>query len=74
METSETRGTAAPGPDLSDEPVRAAPVLGSVDDLLIEDLTDEEDDAFAAALQRGAGDGTDGGAARSAARGARRHR
>ncbi len=36
--------------DLSDAELAAAPVLVSVDSLLIEDLTDDEDELFAAAL------------------------
>jgi hypothetical protein len=36
--------------DLSDAELAAAPVLVSVDSLLIEDLTDNEDELFAAAL------------------------
>ena len=36
--------------DLTDEELTAAPVLVSLDALLIDELTDDEDDAFAAAL------------------------
>jgi len=36
--------------DLTDDELAAAPVLTSVDALLIDGLTDDEDDAFAAAL------------------------
>ncbi len=36
--------------DLTADELSAAPVLASVDALLIEDLSDEEDDAFAAAV------------------------
>lgn len=43
-------GTALLPADLSEAQLDAAPVLASVDALLIEDLTDDEDDAFAAAL------------------------
>jgi hypothetical protein len=43
-------GTAPLPSDLSDAQLDAAPVLTSVDALVIEELTDEEDDAFAAAL------------------------
>lgn len=50
MAWNDGRGTRALSPDLSDEQLRSAPVLGSVDDLLIDELTDAEDDAFAAAL------------------------
>lgn len=37
--------------DLTEEELEAAPVLESADDLIIEDLTDEEYDAFIAALE-----------------------
>lgn len=37
--------------DLTDEQLDAAPVLDSIDALLIEGLSEDEDDAFAAALQ-----------------------
>lgn len=37
--------------DLSKDQLKAAPKLGDVDDLLIDDLTDLEDEAFAAALR-----------------------
>ncbi|MGH9268507.1 MAG: hypothetical protein ACRD0D_10055 [Acidimicrobiales bacterium] len=43
-------GTALLPADLSEALLDAAPVLTSVDALLIEDLTDDEDDAFATAL------------------------
>ena len=36
--------------DLTPEELDAAPVLWSLDQLVIEDLTEAEDDAFAAAL------------------------
>jgi hypothetical protein len=36
--------------DLTDEELAAAPVLASLDALLIDELTDDEDDVFAAAL------------------------
>lgn len=36
--------------DLTDEELAAAPLLVSLDALLIDELTDDEDDAFAAAL------------------------
>lgn len=39
--------------DLTEGQLVAAPVLGSVDTLLIEELSEEEDDAFSAALDRG---------------------
>ena len=35
---------------LTQEQLAAAPVVASLDTLLIDDLTDDEDDAFAAAL------------------------
>jgi len=37
--------------DLTEAQLDAAPVLSSADTLLIEDLTDDEDDAFATALE-----------------------
>ncbi len=37
--------------DLTDDQLDAAPVLDSIDSLLIEDLSQDEDDAFAAALE-----------------------
>ena len=43
-------GTALLPADLSEAQLDAAPVLTSVEALLIEDLTDDEDEAFAAAL------------------------
>jgi len=45
-------GTLLLARDLTDAQLAAAPVLVSVDGLLIEDLSDDEDDAFAAALDR----------------------
>ena len=36
---------------ISLEQIAAAPVLASADDLLIEELSDEEDEAFAAAVR-----------------------
>jgi hypothetical protein len=44
-------GTAWLPPDLTEEQLAAAPVLASVDALVIEELTEDEDDAFAAALR-----------------------
>lgn len=38
--------------DLTEEQLVAAPVLGSIDTLLIEELSEDEDDAFAAAVDR----------------------
>jgi hypothetical protein len=43
-------GTGLLPRDLSEAELAAAPVLASVDDLLIDDLTDDEDESFAAAL------------------------
>jgi hypothetical protein len=45
------RGTALLPQDLSQEQLAAAPALASVDVLVIEGLTQDEDDAFAAALR-----------------------
>ena len=38
-------------PEITDDQFDAAPVLDSIDDLLIEELSEDEDDAFAAALE-----------------------
>lgn len=43
-------GTALPPADLSAAQLEAAPLLTSVDALLVDGLSDDEDDAFAAAL------------------------
>ncbi len=43
-------GTALLPSDLTDEHLAAAPVLASIDALLIEELSEDEDEAFAAAL------------------------
>lgn len=43
-------GTALLPNDLTDEQLAAAPVLTSIDTLLIEELSEDEDEAFAAAL------------------------
>lgn len=43
-------GTSLLPRDLTEEELAAAPVLQSADALLIDDLTVDEDDAFAAAL------------------------
>ena len=43
-------GTALLPNDLTDEQLAAAPVLASIDALLIEELSEDEDEAFAAAL------------------------
>lgn len=44
-------GTSLLPADLTDDQLAAAPVLDSVDTLLIEELSEDEDDAFAAALE-----------------------
>ena len=44
------RGTSLLPSDLTDEELAAAPILLSADALLIDDLTADEDEAFAAAL------------------------
>lgn len=44
-------GTSLLPRDLSADQFAAAPTLTSADELLIEDLTDREDEAFAAALR-----------------------
>ncbi|HEU5151784.1 MAG TPA: hypothetical protein VFU19_14885 [Iamia sp.] len=44
-------GTSLLPADLTDDQLDAAPVLDSIDSLLIEDLSEDEDDAFAAALR-----------------------
>ena len=44
-------GTLLLPADLSDDQLDAAPVLDSIDSLLIEELSEDEDDAFAAALE-----------------------
>ena len=43
-------GTGLLPSDLTEDQLAAAPVLASIDTLLIEELSDDEDDAFAAAL------------------------
>jgi hypothetical protein len=45
------RGTSLLPADLTDDQFKAAPVLTSLDSLLIEELSEDEDDAFAAALE-----------------------
>lgn len=45
------QGTGLLPRDLDDVQLAAAPVLGSVDALLIDDLSVEEDDAFFAAIR-----------------------
>jgi hypothetical protein len=44
------RGPGLLPSDLTDEQLAAAPVLASIDALLIEELSEDEDEAFAAAL------------------------
>ena len=44
-------GTSSLPVDLTADQLTAAPVLASIDALLIEDLSEDEDDAFAAALE-----------------------
>ena len=44
------QGTSLLPRDLTADELAKAPVLASIDKLLIEDLSDDEDDAFAAAL------------------------
>lgn len=43
-------GTALLPADLTADQLASAPEISSADDLLIDDLTDVEDDAFAAAI------------------------
>jgi hypothetical protein len=43
-------GTALLPSDLTEEQLAAAPILASIDALLIEELSEDEDEAFAAAL------------------------
>lgn len=50
-ETETPHGTSLLPSDLTDRQLAAAPTLNSIDTLLIEDLSDDEDDAFAAALE-----------------------
>jgi hypothetical protein len=44
-------GTSLLPADLTEDQLAAAPVLASIDALLIEELSEDEDDAFAAALE-----------------------
>jgi hypothetical protein len=44
------RGASLLAADLTPDQLASAPVIASLDTLLIDDLTDDEDDAFAAAL------------------------
>ncbi|MBI2711113.1 MAG: hypothetical protein HYX34_15695 [Actinobacteria bacterium] len=44
------QGTALLPSDLTDEQLASGPVLASIDALLIEELSEDEDEAFAAAL------------------------
>ena len=45
------RGTSRLPSDLTDDQLAAAPVLASIDALVIEELSEDEDEAFAAALE-----------------------
>ncbi len=45
------KGTSLLPPDLTEGQLAAAPVLASIDALVIEDLSEDEDDAFTAALE-----------------------
>jgi hypothetical protein len=45
------RGTSLLPRDLTEDQLSGAPALVSVDALLIEELSDDEDEAFAAALE-----------------------
>ncbi len=44
------RGTSQLPADLTEDQLSSAPVVTSLDSLLIDDLADDEDDAFAAAI------------------------
>lgn len=44
-------GTSLLPADLTDDQLDGAPVLDSIDELLIDDLSEDEDEAFAAALE-----------------------
>jgi hypothetical protein len=44
------RGTSLLSSDLTEDQLAASPVMTSVDALLIDGLSEEEDDAFAAAI------------------------
>ncbi len=50
QESDTARGSSLLPSDLTEEQLASAPVISSVDLLLIDHLTDDEDDAFAAAL------------------------
>lgn len=52
------RGTSLLPVDLTEDQLASAPVMASVDALVIDELTDEEDDAFAAALNAGGSSST----------------
>jgi hypothetical protein len=47
-------GTSLLPADLTDDQLDGAPVLDSIDELLIDDLSEDEDEAFAAALESSA--------------------
>jgi hypothetical protein len=49
-QADQPHGTALLPRDLTPEQLRTAPVLGSVDALLIDELSEDEDDAFARAI------------------------
>lgn len=49
---SRPHGTDLLPRDLTEDQLAAAPVLDSIDALLIDDLSEDEDEAFAAALDR----------------------
>ena len=49
-EVDKPHGTALLPRDLTAEQLRSAPVLGSVDALLIDELSEDEDDAFDRAI------------------------
>ncbi len=48
--TDRPHGTTLLPRDLTTEQLRAAPVLASLDSLLIDELSEDEDDAFADAI------------------------
>ena len=46
-----SHGTAMLSEDMTEDQLAEAPVLASIDALVIEELSEDEDDAFAAALE-----------------------
>ncbi len=50
MSPTESNGTSHFPPDLTPDEIAAAPVVEGVESLLVEDLTDDEADAFFEAL------------------------